>query len=42
MASLDLLGYDLVLSSSSAWAHGVIPAEGAVHICYCHNPFRYA
>ena len=42
MESLDLRGYDLVLSSSSAWAHGVIPAERAVHVCYCHNPFRYA
>lgn len=40
--SLDLRGYDLVISSSSAWAHGVIPDEQAVHICYCHNPFRYA
>jgi glycosyltransferase involved in cell wall biosynthesis len=42
MESLDLQGYDLVLSSSSAWAHGVIPGENAVHVCYCHNPFRYA
>jgi glycosyltransferase involved in cell wall biosynthesis len=42
MESLDLRGYDLVLSSSSAWAHGVIPTERAVHVCYCHNPFRYA
>src|SRR3954471_11889807 len=42
MESLDLRGYDLVVSSSSAWAHGVIPAEDAVHVCYCHNPFRYA
>ena len=40
--SLDLRGYDLVVSSSSAWAHGVIADEQAVHICYCHNPFRYA
>ena len=39
---LDLRGYDVVLSSSSAWAHGVIPEESAVHVCYCHNPFRYA
>jgi glycosyltransferase involved in cell wall biosynthesis len=31
-----------VLSSSSAWAHGVLPSEDAVHVCYCHNPFRYA
>src|SRR4051794_12563170 len=40
--ALDLSGYDLVVSSSSAWAHGVRPAPGAVHVCYCHNPFRYA
>ena len=40
--SLDLSGYDLVVSSSSAWAQGVIPAPGAVHVCYSHNPFRYA
>src|SRR6059058_2738369 len=42
MESLDLRGYDLVISSSSAWAHGVIVDPGAVHVCYCHNPFRYA
>ena len=42
MESLDLRGYDLVISSSSAWAHGVIVEESAVHVCYCHNPFRYA
>src|SRR3954463_14131459 len=40
--SLDLRGYDVVVSSSSAWAHGVIVDPGAVHVCYCHNPFRYA
>ena len=40
--AIDLSGYDLVVSSSSAWAHGVIPDEGATHVCYCHNPFRYA
>ena len=42
MESLDLSDYDLVLSSSSAWAHGVLVGEHAVHVCYCHNPFRYA
>jgi glycosyltransferase involved in cell wall biosynthesis len=42
MESLDMRGYELVVSSSSAWAHGVIPEPGAVHLCYCHNPFRYA
>ena len=40
--SLDLRGYDVVVSSSSAWAHGVLVDPGAVHVCYCHNPFRYA
>ena len=40
--SFDLSGYDLVVSSSSAWAHGVIPDDDALHVCYCHNPFRYA
>jgi glycosyltransferase involved in cell wall biosynthesis len=40
--SLDLRGYDVVISSSSAWAHGVLVEPGAVHVCYCHNPFRYA
>jgi len=40
--SLDLRGYDLVISSSSAWAHGVLCDERAVHVSYCHNPFRYA
>jgi len=32
----------LVVSSSSAFAHGVRPAPGAMHVCYCHSPFRYA
>jgi len=40
--SLDLSGYDLVVSSSSAWAHAVLCDERAVHVSYCHNPFRYA
>jgi glycosyltransferase involved in cell wall biosynthesis len=40
--SLDLSGYDLVVSSSSAWAHGVICHGRTVHVSYCHNPFRYA
>jgi glycosyltransferase involved in cell wall biosynthesis len=31
----------LVISSSSAFAHGVRPAPDAVHISYCYSPFRY-
>jgi glycosyltransferase involved in cell wall biosynthesis len=42
MESLDLAGYDVVISSSSAWSHGVLVDPEAVHVCYCHNPFRYA
>lgn len=37
----DLSSYDLVISSSHCVAKGVIPAEGAIHICYCHTPMRY-
>jgi glycosyltransferase involved in cell wall biosynthesis len=42
MEAFDLRGYDLVVSSSSAWSHLVVVDEPTVHICYCHNPFRYA
>jgi glycosyltransferase involved in cell wall biosynthesis len=34
--------YELVVSSSSAFAHGARVREGALHVCYCHTPFRYA
>lgn len=37
----DLREYDLVISSSSACAKGVITRPDAVHICYCHTPCRY-
>jgi glycosyltransferase involved in cell wall biosynthesis len=40
--SFDLSEYDLVVSSSSAWAHAVLCDERTVHVSYCHNPFRYA
>ncbi len=40
--SLRLFEYDQVLSSSSAFAHGVRVRPGAYHVCYCHSPFRYA
>ena len=40
--SFDLTAYDLILSSSSAYAKGVIPRPGARHICYCHTPMRFA
>ncbi len=41
VASLDLRGYDLVLSSDSGPVKGVRLSPAAVHICYCHSPMRY-
>nr|WP_254803893.1 glycosyltransferase [Methylobacterium sp.]USU34677.1 glycosyltransferase [Methylobacterium sp.] len=38
---LDLRGYDLILSSESGPAKGIVPPEGATHVCYCHSPMRY-
>lgn len=32
---------ELVVSSSSAFAHRTPTAPGGVHVCYCHSPFRY-
>ena len=40
--SFDLSEYDLVISSSSAWAHAVVCHEHTIHVSYCYNPFRYA
>jgi hypothetical protein len=40
--SLDVGGYDLVISSSHAVAKGVRTARGQLHVCYCHTPMRYA
>jgi glycosyltransferase involved in cell wall biosynthesis len=42
IARLRLPPSDVVLSSSSAFAHGVQVPPQAVHVCYCHAPFRYA
>ncbi len=39
---IDLRGYDLVISSESGPAKGIIPPADAVHVCYCHSPMRYA
>ncbi len=39
---IDLSSYDLVISSSSAFAHGALTSSESVHICYCHSPMRYA
>lgn len=39
--SFDLTGFDVVLSSSSSCAKGVITRPETAHICYCHSPMRY-
>jgi glycosyltransferase involved in cell wall biosynthesis len=41
LEQLDLRDYDLVISSESGPAKGIIPAAHAVHVCYCHSPMRY-
>jgi len=41
LEQLDLSGYDLVISSESGPAKGVIVPPEAVHVCYCHTPMRY-
>ena len=38
--SFDLSDYDLVISSSSRFAHGVITRPETKHICYMHSPGR--
>lgn len=37
----DFSDYDLVLSSSSAFAHGIITNAAPKHISYVHSPARY-
>lgn len=41
LESFDLRGYDLVISSESGPAKGVLAPSSARHICYCHTPMRY-
>ena len=41
LEDLDLRGYDLVISSESGPAKGVLVSAAATHVCYCHTPMRY-
>jgi glycosyltransferase involved in cell wall biosynthesis len=41
LEQFDLSDYDLVLSSESGAAKGVITSPNTCHICYCHSPMRY-
>jgi glycosyltransferase involved in cell wall biosynthesis len=42
LEQLDLRAYDLVISSESGPAKGVLTRPDALHVCYCHTPMRYA
>ncbi|HEY1758346.1 MAG TPA: glycosyltransferase [Bryobacteraceae bacterium] len=41
LESFDLRGYDLVISSESGPAKGVLTQAATRHVCYCHTPMRY-
>jgi glycosyltransferase involved in cell wall biosynthesis len=41
LEQFDLRGYDLVISSESGPAKGVLTSSSTRHICYCHTPMRY-
>lgn len=40
--SLNFDDYDLIISSSWAFAKGIKKRQNQIHICYCHTPIRYA
>ncbi|OGB86875.1 glycosyl transferase [candidate division WOR-1 bacterium RIFCSPLOWO2_02_FULL_46_20] len=39
--AFDLSEYDVILSSSSAFAKGVRKRDDQLHVCYCHTPMRF-
>ncbi|MBI4493976.1 MAG: glycosyltransferase [Chloroflexi bacterium] len=39
--ALDLSGYDVVLSNSSAFCKGVVTPPSTLHLCYCLTPMRW-
>src|SRR5580692_11298368 len=41
LEAFDLRSYDLVISSESGPAKGVLAPSGTPHLCYCHTPMRY-
>ena len=42
VASFDFKGYEMVISSSSAWVKNIKHPNHTIHICYCHSPMRFA
>jgi glycosyltransferase involved in cell wall biosynthesis len=41
LEAFDLRPYDVVISSESGPAKGVLTSSSSRHICYCHSPMRY-
>jgi glycosyltransferase involved in cell wall biosynthesis len=41
LEQFDLRSYDLVISSESGPAKGVLTSSTTRHLCYCHTPMRY-
>ena len=41
LEQLNLKNYDLVISSESGPAKGLVIPPEALHVCYCHTPMRY-
>lgn len=41
LEQLNLKNYDLVISSESGPAKGIVIPPGTLHVCYCHTPMRY-
>ncbi len=41
LEQFDLRKYDLILSSESGPAKGILTSAATRHICYCHSPMRY-
>jgi len=41
LEQMDLRGYDLIISSESGPAKGIVAPVDALHVCYCHSPMRY-
>lgn len=37
----DFSGFDMVISDSNSFAHGIITGPKTLHICYCYSPTRY-
>ena len=41
LEELDMRGFDLIISSESGPAKGVLSPTRTPHLCYCHSPMRY-